>query len=76
MFRRILKLTSILTLCLCSAALFAPEARSQGSSGITEQEARAIAADAYVYFYSIMSMDVSRKQFTNVAPARNSAKAR
>jgi hypothetical protein len=34
-------------------------------SAITEQEAHAIAVDAYVYFYSIMSMDVSRKQFTN-----------
>jgi hypothetical protein len=32
---------------------------------ITEQEAHAIAVDAYVYLYSIMSMDVSRKQFTN-----------
>ena len=38
---------------------------AQAQSAITEQEAHAIAVDAYVYFYSIMSMDVSRKQFTN-----------
>ena len=32
---------------------------------ISEQEAHAIAVDAYIYFYPLMSMDVSRKQFTN-----------
>jgi hypothetical protein len=29
---------------------------------ISEQEAHAIAVDAYIYFYPLMSMDVSRKQ--------------
>src|SRR5438105_6449396 len=52
-----------LTLSLCLWAAIAPAALAQGA--ITEQEAHAIAVDAYVYFYSIMSMDVSRKQFTN-----------
>ena len=62
MFRGILKLT----LCLCFGAVATPAALAQGTvSTITEQEAHAIAVDAYVYFYSIMSMDVSRKQFTN-----------
>src|SRR6202040_1822473 len=60
MFRGILKLS----LCLCLGAAAAP-ALAQTAPGITEQEAHAIAVDAYVYFYSIMSMDVSRKQFTN-----------
>ena len=55
-----------LTLCLCLGAVAAPAALAQGTPPtITEQEAHAIAVDAYVYFYSIMSMDVSRKQFTN-----------
>jgi hypothetical protein len=38
---------------------------AQAQSAVTEQEAQAIALDAYIYFYPIMSMDLSRKQFTN-----------
>ncbi|MEA2793504.1 MAG: hypothetical protein QOI87_884 [Bradyrhizobium sp.] len=38
---------------------------AQAQSALTEQEAQAIALDAYIYFYPIMSMDLSRKQFTN-----------
>jgi len=45
--------------------LLAPMALAQTTAPVTEQEAHAIAVDAYVYFYSIMSMDISRKQFTN-----------
>jgi hypothetical protein len=37
---------------------------------ITEQEAHAIGVDAYVYFYSLLSMDITRKQFTNVEPGK------
>jgi hypothetical protein len=61
MFRGILKLT----LCLCLSAATATAALAQTAASITEQEAHAIAVDAYVYLYPIMSMDVSRKQFTN-----------
>src|SRR5215510_796016 len=71
MIRPILKLT----VCLCLAALAAPQARAQGTSpAITEQEARAIAVDAYVYFYPLLSMDITRQQFTNVAPGKEMAK--
>jgi len=59
MFQGILKLA--IGLCLGVAVMPAPAQ----AAPITEQEAHAIATDAYVYFYSIMSMDVSRKQFTN-----------
>src|SRR5689334_644350 len=54
-----------LTLSLCLGAVATPAALAQAAPAITEQEAHAIAVDAYVYFYSIVSMDVSRKQFTN-----------
>jgi hypothetical protein len=37
---------------------------------ITEQEAHAIGVDAYLYFYSLVSMDVTRKQFTNIEPGK------
>jgi hypothetical protein len=35
-----------------------------------EQEAHAIAVDAYVYFYPLVTMDVTRKQFTNIEPGK------
>jgi hypothetical protein len=38
---------------------------AQAQSAVTEQEAQAVALDAYIYFYPLMSMDLSRKQFTN-----------
>ncbi len=71
MFRGILKLT----LFLCLGAVAAPAALAQGAApAITQEEAHAIAVDAYVYFYPIMSMDVSRKQFTNVEQGKEAFK--
>jgi hypothetical protein len=37
---------------------------------LSEQEARAIATDAYLYFYSLITMDVTRKQLTNMEPGK------
>ncbi|MGL4559775.1 MAG: DUF1254 domain-containing protein, partial [Afipia sp.] len=36
----------------------------------SEQEALAIATDAYVYLYPLVTMDVTRKQLTNVGPGK------
>ena len=41
---------------------------------ITEAEAHAIAVDAYIYFYPLLSMDISRKTFTNVEPGKEFGK--
>ena len=41
-------------------------------SAITEQEAQSIAVDAYIYFYSLVTMDVTRKQLTNKPPGSGS----
>jgi len=41
---------------------------------ITEQEARAIGVDAYLYFYPLVTMDVTRKQSTNVEPGKEFGK--
>jgi hypothetical protein len=35
---------------------------------ITDQEAHDIGVDAYVYLYSLVTMDITRRQLTNVAP--------
>jgi len=64
-----------LTLSLCLSAVAAPAALAQtGAPAITEQEAHAIAVDAYVYFYSLMSMDITRKQSTNIEPGKEFGK--
>jgi len=54
---------------LSAAAL----AQTTGPS-ITEQEAHAIGVDAYVYFYPLISMDITRKQFTNIEPGKEFGK--
>ena len=45
---------------------------SNSQAAISEQEAHAIGVQAYTYFYSLMTMDVTRKQLTNVEPGRTS----
>ena len=48
------------------ATAFAPAMVAAGP--VTEEEARAIGVDAYLYFYPIVTMDVTRKQLTNQEP--------
>ena len=47
---------------------------ARAEAPITEQQAHAIAVDAYVYFYPLVTMDVSRKQFTNIEPGKEFGK--
>ncbi len=44
------------------------------STKVTEQEAREIAIDAYIYFYPLITMDITRKQFTNIEPGKEFGK--
>ncbi len=54
-----------LTACiLASSVLAAPAALA--AEAISEAQARAIAVNAYVYFYPLITMDVTRKQATNI----------
>ena len=52
-------------------------AQAQGSpavtkSAISEQQAHAIGVDAYLYFYPLVSVAVSRRMATNVDAGKNS----
>ena len=49
-----------------------PSAGAQ--SVITEQEAHAIGVDAYVYLYPLVTMDMTRKQFTNIESGKELGK--
>jgi hypothetical protein len=43
---------------------------AQAQSSITEEEAYAIGVDAYLYFYPIVTMDITRKQISNIEPGK------
>jgi hypothetical protein len=48
------------------AAISAPTTAS--AQAVSEQETREIAREAYIYFYPLITLDVTRLQLTNMAP--------
>ena len=54
-----------LTLGLLLTPLLAPTAQA-----ITEDEAHAIGVNAYLYFYPLITMDITRRQLTNRSRGR------
>jgi hypothetical protein len=67
--------TIALALGLLIGPALPPIAMAQsGSPAITEEAAHAIGVDAYVYLYSLLSMDITRKQFTNIEPGKEFGK--
>ncbi len=40
------------------------------AAAIPEETLHAIGVDAYTYFYPLLSMDITRKQFTNIEPGK------
>jgi hypothetical protein len=59
---------------LLGSALTGPAMAQTASTAITQQEAQAIAVDAYVYLYPLVTMDVTRRQFTNIEPGKELGK--
>jgi hypothetical protein len=62
-----IKTTTALVLSLLVGPLLS-FGRAQAT--ITEPDAQSIAVDAYVYFYPLVTMDLTRKQLTNMAPGK------
>jgi hypothetical protein len=65
------RIAILLSFCLLAALATAPQTRAQSSApAISEAEAQAIAAEAYLYFYPLVTMDVTRKQLINTEPGK------
>jgi hypothetical protein len=60
--------TSALALTLAMVPL--PINTAGAKQPVTEQEAHAIGVDAYLYFYPLVTMDITRKQLSNVEPGK------
>jgi hypothetical protein len=67
-----IRTTIALSLGLLLGPALAPTAMAQGAPpAISEQEAHAIGVDAYVYFYPLVTMEVTRRQLTNVEAGKS-----
>jgi hypothetical protein len=47
-----------------------PTETVQAQSSVSEEEAYAIGVNAYLYFYPLVTMDITRKQLSNVEPGK------
>ena len=59
-------LAAMVTAGMCGAV--------RAAEPVSEAEARAIGADAYAYFYPLITMDLTRLQFTNAEPGKDPLK--
>jgi hypothetical protein len=48
-----------------------PTETAQAQQSAAEQEAYAIGVDAYLYFYPLVTMDITRKQLTTSSPGKD-----
>jgi hypothetical protein len=61
-----MKLSLLVTVLSSCVAMSFVIKSAEAQSSITEHEAYAIGVDAYLYFYPLVTMDITRKQLTNV----------
>jgi Protein of unknown function (DUF1254) len=66
-------MTIVRAVCFVALA-FGLLATPLAQAGVTEEEAHAIGVDAYVYFYALITMDVTRKQLSNMEPGKETLK--
>ena len=52
---------------LSAALVVGASSETRAADTVSEQDAHAIGVAAYTYFYSLVTMDVTRKQLTNAA---------
>ncbi len=64
------RLGLMLIVSIAAGTMQAPSPSMAQTAPLSEQEALAIATDAYVYFYPLVTMDVTRKQLTNMEPGK------
>ncbi|TCR69607.1 DUF1254 domain-containing protein [Bosea sp. BK604] len=64
------KSSLLLSFSLFLGFFAAQGAAAQTPPAISEDEARSIAADAYIYFYPLVTMDITRRQATNIEPGK------
>jgi hypothetical protein len=62
-------------MALGSTAITVVQAQAPGAqSPVSEQQAHAIGVNAYLYFYPLVTMDITRKQSTNIAAGKEFGK--
>lgn len=74
--KRLMKSQSIRAVMAAAitGALVLTRAAGAAEAPISEEQARAIGVDAYTYFYPLVSMDITRKQFTNIEAGKEFGK--
>jgi hypothetical protein len=68
--RTISPLFGAASLMFASGLTLIPIETAKAQPSVTEEEAYAIGVDAYLYFYSLVTMDITRKQLSNVEPGK------
>lgn len=61
---------SLLVATLAAALAAAMPLPAQADTALTKAQAEAIGADAYLYFYPLITMDLTRQQSTNIEPGK------